>query len=500
VQPKNVLGIYLAKDHASVVCLAVEDRGRKLIGCFSVSLEGAEQPASQAIARRIAAACSEKSISFAETAVALDCGIFLQHSVHSEFTDVKKIAQTVRFDTEEVLGADATDFAIAFKTDSADQAGSTLSVFTAQKQVLAELLSAFAAGNLDPASVEPDVNCLARFIASNVSLPADTRPLFALLGRRNAYFLAPLVSPWQAVSPTVPMAMRTFLLGPQNRNEQFVKQVSMTVALQAGASVNCIEIFDTTNSINTNDVAKKLTVQTELIDILHSAQVSPEQLADCPDPVEFAIAYGAALAFLDPPRNANWRSDFMPYQGRKMRLQKTIKLFAVAASVLMFAVGLYGLMHALQFNKYRAGLREKLAKEYSAVMFGQSAPGAEVSAVKLQAKEAVRKLSTALRRIKDAQKGGFSITGEEAVTGKLTLVLQAFNKCAAATGLNVDSVSITDRAITISGDTPSPDNTLRVFEALRQTGLDVTQQRIASEGGRNSFNVTVEPQKGKAGE
>jgi cell division protein FtsL len=289
------------------------------------------------------------------------------------------------------------------------------------------------------------------------------------------------------------MAMRTFLLGPQNRNEQLVKQVSMTSALlQTAAAVNRIDVFDTTNSVNIADVAKKLTVQTELIDILRSAQVTPEQLADCPDPVEFAIAYGAALAFLDPPRNVNWRSDFMPYQGRKMRLQKTLKLFAVVAAVLMFAVGLYGLMHALQFNKYRASLREKLAKEYSAVMFGQASPG--------NSKEAVRRLNTAMRRVKDAQKGGLSLTGEEAVAGKLTLVLQAFNKCAAATGLNVDSVSITDKAITISGDTSSPDNTLKVFEALRQTGLNVTQQRIASEGGRNSFNVTVEPQKGKGGE
>lgn len=493
MQPKNVLGIYLAKDRAAVVCLTVEDGSRNLVGCFSVSLDGAEQSSPQALAQRIAAGCAERAITFSETAVALDCGTFMQHGVHSEFSDVKKITQTVRFDTEEVLGADATDVAIAFKMDSADQSGSTLSVFTAKKQILAELLSAFAAGNLDPVSVEPDVNCLARFIAANVTLPVDARPLFALLGRRNAYFLAPLTSAWQGVSPMAPMAMRTFLLSPQDRNEQLIKQVSITAALlQTGAAVNRIEVFDTANSINSGDVAKKLTVQTELIDILRSAQVSHEQLADCPDPVEFAIAYGAAIAFLDPPRNANWRSDFMPYQGRKMRVQRTIKLFAVAAAVLMFAVGLYGLMYALQFNKYRGALRGKFAKEYSAVMFGQAAPG--------NSKEAVRRLSTALRRAKDAQKGGVSLTGEEIVAGKLTLVLQAFNKCAAATGLNIDSVSITDKAITISGDTSSPDNTLKVFEALKQTGLNVLQQRIASEGGRNSFNVTVEPQKGKGGE
>jgi hypothetical protein len=176
----------------------------------------------------------------------------------------------------------------------------------------------------------------------------------------------------------------------------------------------------------------------------------------------------------------------MPYQGRKMRLQQTLRFFTVAAVILMFAAGLYGLMQAVQLNKYRAQMRVKFTKEFSAVMFGEKMPN--------KSKEAVRKISTALRRIKEAQKG-FSSTGEEAIAAKLVLVLQAFNKCAAATGLNVESVSITDKMITINGDTPSPANTLKVFEALQQAGLSVLQQRISTDGGRSTFGVTIEPKK-----
>jgi hypothetical protein len=488
VQPTGFLGMYLAKDHATVVCLAIQGRDINLAGCLRVSLEQPEQSDLQTLAQRIAAACAERQFKFAETAVALDCAMFMQHSVHSEFSDVRKIAQTVRFDTEEALGTDATDVAIAFKIDSADQAGSSLSAFTAQKQLLAELLLALQANNLDPISVEPDVNCLARFVCRNVSLPAEARPLFALLSRRNGYFITPVSLPWQAISPTPPAAMRTFLLSAQNRNELLARQVSMTTALlQTAGPINRLEVFDAADSINCDDIAGKLAVQTERIDIIASARLSAENLSDCPDPVEFAIAYGAATAYLDLPQNANWRSDFMPYQGRKLRLQKTLKFFSVAAVILMLAVGIFGLMQALQVNKYRVRLREKFAKEYSAVMLGQPAPD--------KSKEAARKIKVALQRIKEAQKDSLSLTGEEVVAGKLALVLQAFNKCAAVTQLNIESVTITDKSITISGDTAGPDNTLKVFEAFKQTGLNVLQQRISSEGGRGTFSITVDPKK-----
>jgi hypothetical protein len=502
VQPNSFLGIYLAKDHATVVCVEVKGRERRLAGCFSVSVEQTEQPDPQALAQRIAAGCTERHFKFTETAVALDCTMFMQHSVHSEFSDFKKIAQTVRFDTEEALGTDATDVAIAFKIDSVDKTGSNLSVFTAPKKLLGELLAALQTETIDPVSVEPDVSCLARFVCQNVSLPAEARPLFAFLSRRSGYFLTPLVSVWQAVSPTPAVAMRTFLLSEQNRTDLLTRQVSMTVPLlQVAGTVNRLEVFDAVNSVDCDDITKKLTIQTESIDLIAStlrplgaaedgsSGVAAENLADCSDMVELAIAYGAAIVQLDLPQNANWRSDFMPYQAKVQRLQNTLKFLSAVAVVFILAVGFYGLIQAMQVNKYRSQLRVKFAKEFSSVMFGQSAPD--------KSKEAVRRLGTALRRIKEGQKG-FSLTGEEAVAGKLSMVFEAFNKCASATGLNIESINITDKTITINGDTSGPDSTLKVFEALKQAGLNVLQQRISSEGGRSNFGVTVEPKKIKS--
>jgi hypothetical protein len=488
VQPANFLGIYIAKDRATVVCLAQQGREQKLVNCFSISSDQPEQSGSQTLAQRIAAACAERQIKFAEAAVALDCAMFMQHAIHSEFSDARRITQTVRFDTEEALGTDATNVAIAFKIDSIDKTGSNLSAFTAPKQLLADLLGSLQSNNIDPVSVEPDVNCLARFVCQNVSLSGDSRPMFAFLSRRNGYFISPVPSQWQGISPTPANSMRTFLLSAsQNRTETLVKQVSITTALtQTDRPVNRLEIFDAADSVKYDEIAGKLKIETGRIDIISSAKLTPEALADCPDTVEFAIAYGAATAHLDMPNSASFRSDFMPYQGKKLRLQHTLKFFAIAAVILMFAAGLYGLMQAMKFNNYRSQLRAKFTREFSAVMFGEKMPS--------KSKDATKKIETALRRVKEAQKG-YSPTGEEAVAGKLSLVLESLNKCAATTKLNIDTFSVTEKAISVSGDTPSPDNTLKVFDAFKQTGLNVLQQRITTEGGRSSFSVTVEPKK-----
>jgi len=59
--------------------------------------------------------------------------------------------------------------------------------------------------------------------------------------------------------------------------------------------------------------------------------------------------------------------------------------------------------------------------------------------------------------------------------------------------LNIDSISITTRAITIAGDTSSKKNTLKLFETIKKSGLEILQQRLDSKAGRDNFRITVEP-------
>jgi hypothetical protein len=477
VEGQNYLGIYLSKDTATVVCLG----GRAVLGCFSVTIEEAEQQKPQELVRLITEGCAKRGLKFSDAAVALDCSMFMQHNVRSKFNDPKQIAATIRFDAEEILGMDITDLAIAFKVTSSNQAGSSLTVFTAQKKQLSDILISLQSNNIDPITIEPDVNCLSRFILQNVSLPPDLHSLFCVLSESRGYFIA-------FAESQETQAMRTFLVRPaQERNELLAREVPMTTALvESDKPVNSIKVFDSTGSVDYQQLSKRLGIEAGAVDLVAAAGLGPEALADCAGPVGFAIAYGAALSHLEKAQSVNFRNDFMPYQGKKVRLQKAMKFSSVSVAVLMLAAGVYFQLQLWQKNKYRSQLYEKFEKQYSAVMFGKKPPPKS---------NPVKKLEGELKRIENVKKGLLSVTGEESISAKLTLVLEAFNKCAEQTNLNIDSISITTRTISITGDTSSRENTLKLFDAIRQSKLEILQQDLDAKGGRDNFSITVTPKK-----
>ena len=483
MEAKNYLGIYLSKETATVVCLGPQGRDHNVLGCFSVSVQEQAEQNRQVLATLIAQGCAERELQFSEVAVALDCAMFMQNDVHSEFNDPKQIAQTVRFDAEEALAADISDIAIAFKITSSDQTGSELTVFTAQRKILSDVLLSLQSNNIDPVTVEPDVGCLSRFISQNVSLPEDSRPLFCALSRRSGYFVVPVSSGSKETS-----LVRTFLVGPtQARTELLAREVSVTTALVENEEpINCLKVFDSTSSVNYQQLSEKLGFEVSGIDFAGAVTTEPQRLTDCADPVDFAIAYGAALAHLEKPQSINFRSDFMPYQGKKLRLEKALKFASVSVTVLLLALGVYFQMPLLKTNEYRSELRKKFAKDYLAVL-----PGEEKLPAKFR--DAMRKLSSEDRRIQYHQSGRSGATGEESMMSKLTLVLEAFNKCAAQTRLEVRKVSVSDKSIRIEGDTSSARNTLELRKAIKRSNLEILQENLTPKGGRGNFSIVVAP-------
>ncbi len=474
---QNYLGIYLSKSSATVVCLS----GKAVSGCFSVTAEQTQQQTPQDLVRLITEGCAKRGWNVSDAAVALDCSMFMQHSVHSKFNDPKQIASTIRFDAEEVLGMDITDLAIAFKITSSGPAGSSLTVFTAPKKQLSDILTSLQSNNIDPVTIEPDVSGLSRFISQNVPPTPDSHPLFCVLSDSSGYFLV-----FSESMET--QAMRTFLVrSGQNRNDLLAREVPMTAALLAGEKrVNSVKVFDSAGSVDCQQLSSRLTIDVGPVDLIAAAATTPETLSECSGTVGFAIACGAALSHLEKVQSVNFRSDFSPYQGRRVRLQNAMKFLSVSAVVLVLAAGLFFQLQLWQQDSYRNQLYKKFEKQYAGVMFGKKPPDRT---------SPVKKLEGELKRVENVRKGLVSVTGEESISSKLTLVLEAFNKCAEQTNLNIDSITISTRSINITGDTSSRENTLKMFDAIKESKLNIMQQDLNPKGGRDNFSITVEPKK-----
>jgi hypothetical protein len=206
--------------------------------------------------------------------------------------------------------------------------------------------------------------------------------------------------------------------------------------------------------------------------------------ADCADPVDFAIAYGAALSHSDKRHLANFRDDFNPFQGKKLKLQKMLKFNAASIAILFIALGLYLHIQLVDINRNSNTLRGKFAKDYSAVYLEKLEDDETF-------RDATRNLGKLLRNIEAEKKG--LITDEKSISSRLTLVLAAFNKCAAKTNLNIDTINITSRDISIIGDTSSRQNTTKFFEEISKSGLEIVQERYGTKGNRDTFSIKVEP-------
>jgi hypothetical protein len=91
-----------------VVCLDSLQPSATITACFDVSAQpDAESTTDFAeLANQIAQNCTQRDLQFSHVAIAIDCSLYMQHDVHSSFSDRKQIESTVRFDTEEALATD----------------------------------------------------------------------------------------------------------------------------------------------------------------------------------------------------------------------------------------------------------------------------------------------------------------------------------------------------------------------------------------------------------
>ena len=368
MEHNKCLGIYLSRNGATAVLATFEGQTLQLWNCFTIAAqEQSQQPEHVSMAQLISMACTERQLAFDEVAVAIDCGMYTQHNVHSEFTNSRQIAQTIRFDAEEALATDASKLAIAFNIIGADESGSNICVYSANRTALMDILADLQNNKLDPVAMEPDAPALVRFIQYAFPPASESHPLYVMLGRIFGYFTA-------ADSTSQNWQVRTLLLGAnQARTSLAINQIPMTLAMfNMAEPVDSVRAFDVSGSLDMQKISSETGLQAEQLNL--SKMMEPVT-QDC-DAMDFAIACGSALGHLTKTR-VDFRQDFMPFQGKRIALEKTLKVLCISATLMLLAVGLYFQLRLFTANSYLNRLRDNLTTEYTAV-FGKPPVSAQM--------------------------------------------------------------------------------------------------------------------------
>jgi hypothetical protein len=444
--------------------------------CFSVSAD-ADDERGRSLASIVAQKVIAKGPSFGEVAVAIDCALFTQHDLHSEFADPKRIVQTVRFDAEEALAADATNLAIAFNVTNTDQTGSDVAVFTASRQLLTEMLDDLKTGNLDPTAIEPDIVCLTRFFRHYLDFSENDNSILTIFSQRSCYII---VNPPESQNMPV---VRSFLVSSsQDKTAVLASQIPITIAsLKLARPITSLLIAGRTETIDYDKLAERTGLEVETIDLPLPENADQSALAAQITGADFAIAYGSALSELTKTPKTDFRRDFAPYMGKKLVLQKTLRLISVSLTILMLALGAYFQLKTFRKNKYTSRLEDKMRAEYSAVMLGKKPPAQEPIPSRLR-----REYTAILKREKGL------LGDDESIPAKLTRIFEALNSSPEKIDLNVETIVITAKTIRITGDTNKRSGTLSLFKSFKNKKFKILQQNLSHKGTRDTFIVTLD--------
>jgi hypothetical protein len=480
VEQKNCLGIYLSKDSATVA--QVSSSSRTVTKHFTVSANGDGEPSSLAAA--ISKQIAERNIKFTDVAIAADCAMYIQHDLHSEFSDYKQIAQTINFDAEEAVAADAMDLAITFNITGTDPYGSTLTVFTARRDELTDALNDLQQYNLDPLFIEPDIAPLTRLIADKHKLEEGQNPLFAIFSATACYLLC-LEPTRHGFFPIV----RSFLVGPsQDKTALLTRQLTMTRAALSSKypdqPITSLMIAGDSDDIDTDSLAERTGLEIghfSLADL-----IGAEETDESTDVTALTAACAAALTEITRATPNDFRKDFSPFQGRKRIMEKTLRTIAVSLTILMIAVGIHFEIKSMQKKNAIKQLVAKSSEDYKAVMFGKAPPPVEPIHARL------KREYNKLQRIKTGQ----SVGDEKSVTAKLTFIFEAINKAPKNIDLKINTISVTSKTMRIIGDTNSRKSRLALFKAIEDhPKLTKGQESFKQSGNRDAFTLTIEPAK-----
>ena len=222
----------------------------------------------------------------------------------------------------------------------------------------------------------------------------------------------------------------------------------------------------------------------ELIDLRQVMDPVTAGMTESPDPVAFAIACGAALGHLTKTRT-DFRQDFMPYQGKKLLLEKTIKVLSISVTLMLLAVGLYFQLRLYKANSYLNTLHKNLQTEYAAVM-GKLPPSDKT------VQSILNTIKSEQIRVEKVKSGQLSVSGEAAISAMLTYVIEALNSAPPQVQPNIDYITVAAKSIIMAGDTANRDATLALINAIdAHQHLKVSQSSFDFKSNRDQFRFTI---------
>ena len=488
MEQNNCLGIYLSKKRATAVLLSRKGSHPEVLRCFSVQDDAeldsndrgrqASSPAAQ-IAQKLAA----EGMQYGEVAVSLDCTLYTQHNLHSEFTEHKQIANTIVFDAEEALARDAMDMALTFTVTGTDSTGSKATVFAADRAVLNEMLDALQSADLDPTAIEPDILCLARFIEQNLSLPKDANPLFVLFSDRACHIIKPQD---HHLGPLV----RSFVINAsQNKTAVLAREITLTLAsMNLEKPIDSLFVADqSSDQPDIKALSQTTGIPAQTLDPSALARVDKSLLADCDSQVEFAMACGAAIAEIKHIKPNDFRQSFAPYLGKKMIMQRTLRITSVFVTISMIALGLYFQLKVMRINGYIGDYDKKMRSDFTAAANYGKQPRSKISII--------RQLELIHSNVKRIKKGDFGDEGS--IPAKLTYMLEAINKAPPKLSLQVTKINVTTRTMGLDGSTNKRSSTLALFNSFKEHSKLRKTYESYDEKVRDKFTIQLALKKAK---
>ena len=423
MEQNNCLGIYLSQQKAVAVLLSGHGSSRTVLASCSVQKEDTTQQQEEDFGKdlinNLAKKTSDNKFRFTDVAIALDCSLFTQHEIRSEFTDNKQIANTIRFDVEDAVAMDAMELAVAFNITAKDERGSNIAVYTAKNQILTEILSSFEANGMDPTAMEPDVVCLSRFMTETIPETKTGQKMLVTIGTRSCYMIIPSD---EGLAPSV----RSFLISAsQNVQNVLAREIALTLASHASQknTPSTIILTGKTDNIDTDRLSEACSCQVQTVDILQASDVDRAKIPTDVTDTDFAIAYGAAMEETAKTKKTDFREDFAPYAGKKRIIEKSFRTISIALTVIFIAMGVF-FQHQVSVTNRQADQRTKALKDDTKQLLGKAIIGRQGP---------VASLKSMYSRITS---GGGRMAGDEtSVPVRLTYLLEAINKTPKNIGL-----------------------------------------------------------------